>query len=57
MDPETRDDIADKYGYQHGKCPRCHRSIWSDTSVFDCVCGWTNEPEENQPDEAIEDEQ
>lgn len=42
---------AEDYGYQRGRCPDCGRTIWSDTSGFDCPCGWTNveEEEEDEP--------
>ena len=46
-----REEWADDYGYQSGKCPRCHRTVWSDTTVFECSCGFNNIPEEDQEEE------
>jgi len=34
------DEIEDKYGYIKGHCPRCGRTVWSDTGYFECpFCG------------------
>ncbi len=35
---------AEDLGYQRGRCPHCGRTIWSDTSVFECSCGYSNIP-------------
>jgi hypothetical protein len=47
----TREESAESYGYQRGSCPRCHRTVWSDTPVFECVCGCNNLPEEVEEEE------
>jgi hypothetical protein len=45
MTQDERDEVADQYGYQRGRCPKCGRTVWSDTASFDCSCGWRDEPE------------
>jgi len=53
----TRDERAESYGYQRGRCPRCKRTVWSDTPAFECPCGWNNlPPEDESEDETDEDE-
>jgi ribosomal protein L37AE/L43A len=51
----TREESAESYGYQKGSCPRCHRTCWSDTGVFECShCGLdsgADEPEEEEEEE------
>ena len=50
---EDEDEDDDNYGYQHGTCPRCHRTVWTDTGWFECsYCGYGADG----PDEEVEDE-
>mgnify|MGYP001615680103 CR=1 FL=1 len=48
----TLKELAESYGYQRGRCPRCHRTVWSDTSVFECsYCGLNSGDGESTEDE------
>ena len=47
--PEEREQWAEDHGYKRGKCPRCRRTIWSD-SLMECSCGWA-ENEDKEPED------
>ena len=51
MTQEERYEMADDLGYQSGRCPRCHRTVWTDTGRFVCVCGEDSDPEPEESDE------
>ena len=51
MDLEERREFEDRYGYQSGRCPKCHRRVWSDTGRFECsYCGYDSHPNEGESD-------
>lgn len=56
----SKDDAyaEDNYGFSSGRCPKCHRRIYSDTGFWECqACGWSEDQDhEEEKDKDNEDE-
>jgi len=55
MTTEERDEWADDHGYTRGRCPNCHRIVWSDTGYFECSYCGSHTGDDKEDEEIAED--
>ena len=46
---EKLEEWGEDHGYIRGRCPRCHRILWTDTGYFECdYCGANMDTDEDE---------
>jgi uncharacterized Zn finger protein (UPF0148 family) len=46
---EKLEEWGEDHGYTRGRCPRCHRTLWTDTGYFECnYCGANMDTDEDE---------